>query len=183
MPSFPNQRPGTQTDDGFFRVLEHQRLPGQPAQRHPELENIVGTHKGVQNDLKKLWWDSDPYADPDQRREMGLFVRRNAQGDIWTEPYSQPGRRGGYEIHPDTRETAAGTVRDMFDWLLGNQTIATAHSHVANPLHNPGHPSDEDYAATKTTGVPGIIVGHEGQYYYGSSYLPPLPVPGWKFWK
>ena len=185
MPPPNKPRPGqaAQANDGFFRVLEHQRLTGQPEPRHPELEKIVGTHKGVQKDLRKLWWDSDPYADFEQRRKMGLFVRRNARGDIWTEPYSRPGRRGENKVEADSRDTAAGKVRDVLDWLLGNQTIATAHSHVGNPLRHPDRPSNEDYAATKATGVPGIIVGHDGQYYYGSPGLPPLPVPGWQFWK
>jgi hypothetical protein len=179
MPSPPNQRPGARTDDGFFHVLEDR-----PGKRYPELEKIVRDNPNVQKEMRRIWWDSDPYADPEQRREMGLLVRRNSSGKVWTEPFSKPGKRGpnakgDYEIQPDVRTGPVGFFHDMMDWLKGEQTIATIHTHVANPLHNDGKPSSPDRKFATDNGLQGIIVGHNGQYYYGPDKLPEQP---WRPW-
>jgi len=176
-------------NDHFFHTLKHKRLPHEPAPHNVALEKLVRDRPDIQREMRRISWDSDPYADPEQRREMGLLVRRNAKGDIWTESYPKPGKRGpnkdgDYEIQPDNPSSIAGSFRDMADWLLGNQTIATIHTHVENPLRSDGSPSEKDYAYAGKNGRqrPGIIVGHNGQYYYGPA-LPPQRLPGWQFWK
>jgi len=175
-PSAPNR-----ATDSFVNTLRHNRAglldPGVP-----ELEKMVRNNQGgLLTDMKSAWWGSDPYAQPDQRREMGRFVRRNYKGDVWTEPFSAPGKRGEREILPDGRETIKAKILDTVDWLMGNQTIATMHTH---PFHQNSPPNDFDRANARQTDTSGIVVGHEGQYYYGRPALPPQPTaPGWQFWK
>lgn len=179
---FPSMPAPKLTADPFVNTLRHNRA-GLLDLGVPELERIVKENRGgVLEDMKKSWWDSDPYALPEERREMGRFVRRNYRGDVWTEPFSEQGKRGEHEITPDARETIKGKIADTLDWLMGNQTIATMHTH---PFHQNSPPNDAfDRASARQTGRSGIVVGHNGQYYYGSPTLPPKPeAPGWQFWK
>ena len=173
------------SDDHFIYTLEDKRYSDKPGERFPKLEKVVRDNKSIQNDMQRIWWESDPYADPSQRREMGLYLRRNSSGDVWTVPFSKPGKRGPdssgvYHVERDVRGKFEKQLQDICDWISGEQTLATIHTHVANPLRKSSQPSPDDRNIATKTGVQGIIVAPNGQYYYG----PPgkFPEQQWRPW-
>lgn len=173
------------SDDHFIYTLDDKRVPNEPGERFPKLEKFVRDNESVQNDMRRIWWESDPYADPSERREMGLYLRRNSSGDVWTVPFSKPGKRGPnrkdeYHVERDIRGKYEKQFWDAWDWIKGEQTLATIHTHVANPLRKSSQPSSNDRNAATESGLLGIIVGPDGQYYYG----PPgkFPEQQWRPW-
>lgn len=148
------------------------RAPGDENTNH-DFEAVIKGNPGVQDAMTRAMADSRPTA-RSASVERGVEVRRNARGDVWAEPYFPTAQDKEREITPPQR----AMWEDVYDWLVGVQTIGTAHSHLGG-----SGPSPVDRAtAGKGLHVPGVIMSPNGLYYHGPA-MPPKPVPGWQFWK
>lgn len=117
--------------------------------------------------------DSRPAAQSPSA-ERGVEIRQNARGDVWAEPYFPTAQDGTSEITVPQR----GEWEKVYDWIVGVQTIGTAHSHLGGN----GPSSFDRKAAGERLRVPGVIMTNNGLYYHGPS-MPAPRTPGWQFWK
>lgn len=148
------------------------RAPGDENTNH-DFEAVIKGNPGVQGAMTRAMADSHPTAESESV-EQGLEFRRNSRGDVWTEPYFPTAQDGKYEITVPQR----AEWEKIYDWIVGVQTIGTAHSHLGGT----GPSSFDRKAAGRQLHVPGVIMSPNGLYYHGPA-MPSKPVPGWQFWK
>jgi hypothetical protein len=119
-------------------------------------------------EIQKAWLASNPYAtDRRDRREQGFFVLRdNKTGALSVRAYDDASPRYN-GIRPGARPVVAD-----------HDVIATFHTHPNRDL-NAGpspfvsmRPNERGDIGTNEIGfqIPGIIMSHEGLFFYG----PPL---------
>jgi hypothetical protein len=151
----------------FFR-----RAPGDEGTNR-DFEAVIKDSKNVGDAMIAAMADSRPTAQS-QSAERGVLVRRNARGDVWAESYFPTAQDQAREITVPKR----AMWEDVYDWLVGVQTLGTAHSHPGG-----SGPSPQDRrAAGRDLRVPGVIMTHNGLHYHGPA-LPAPRTPGWQFWK
>jgi hypothetical protein len=161
-------------DQSFFR-----RLPPQPGDKGhgDDLEAVIKDpkNKNLRDAMTKAMADSRPAAQS-KSAERGLLIRRNARGDVWAESYFPTAENRENQITVPQR----AEWEKVYDWIVGVQTIGTAHSHVGGGGDQPS-PADRRTAG-RSLRAPGIIMSPEGLYYHGPA-MPAQRPPGWQFWK
>jgi len=155
------------------------RLPTQPGDKGhgDDLEAVINDPRNqyLRDTMTKAMADSRPTAQS-KSAERGVLIRRNSKGDVWGEPYFPTSKNKEDTITPPYR----AEWEKVYDWIVGAQTIGTAHSHVGKGAEIPSQ--NDRHIAGKDLRVPGVIMTRDGLYYHGPA-MPAPRAPGWQFWK